>query len=518
MSNFLKRFTFFLLVFFLILNSPTVALASFRFVVWSDAQDLGVNLQNTSKKVAVLNPSPAFSIFIGDFEQNGFTQAEMNVTVKGLNGDVSGLTSNGLFGRTFLIRGNRDNNQAGSTTAWSNYLNTAFTAQSLGVQEYTELEPDLTYSFDFENSRFIAVDVPDNINDSVIAWIDDRLTDAEINHQDTLSQAFIFFHIPLYYNNAVYLPFTTVQKFTSMFNRHPLVSATFHGHIHAFSWNHIDSTKISDVTHEFEHLITNPSGDGGSTDGYITVDVNGLSYTVNSWEKGSISSVWTKTFTKSGVPTITPGGSTPTTTPLPVSPMPIKTLTPTVTPGGGTYLNLKIYLHGIGYGGDNVNPSGAGNVSPLHSIRTVTLQLIDTNNQIVLTKQLLMQYVNGMGNIPDFTGLTTISGIQSGLYTAKVSVPQYLIRTMPGILQIRMEPGLANDSPEVRLTTGDTNADNVLSVLDYNMILDCYSDLAPAKNCADANKKLMTDLTDDGSINQFDYNLFLRELSVQSGQ
>jgi hypothetical protein len=90
------------------------------------------------------------------------------------------------------------------------------------------------------------------------------------------------------------------------------------------------------------------------------------------------------------------------------------------------------------------------------------------------------------------------------------SVPQYLGRQYPGILSIAN--GQATHLQDLALVSGDTNNDNVLS------ILDCFSDLTPARNCSDANKKLMTDLTDDGEVNQFDYNLFLRELSVQSGQ
>ena len=81
-----------------------------------------------------------------------------------------------------------------------------------------------------------------------------------------------------------------------------------------------------------------------------------------------------------------------------------------------------------------------------------------------------------------------------------------------------MTTNQATTIPENFLITGDVNNDNLLSILDYNQILDCFSELTPARNCAETTKKQMTDVTDDGSVNQFDYNLFLRELSVQSGQ
>jgi hypothetical protein len=49
------------------------------------------------------------------------------------------------------------------------------------------------------------------------------------------------------------------------------------------------------------------------------------------------------------------------------------------------------------------------------------------------------------------------------------------------------------------------------------LLIGCYSDFSPAKSCTSANK-LLTDLNDDGNVNQTDYNLFLREISVQNGQ
>ncbi len=71
--------------------------------------------------------------------------------------------------------------------------------------------------------------------------------------------------------------------------------------------------------------------------------------------------------------------------------------------------------------------------------------------------------------------------------------------------------------PQISLVAGDANNDNKISILDYNMLLGCYSDFAPAANCPGSNKA-QTDFTDDGSVNQFDLNLFLREVSVQTGQ
>jgi hypothetical protein len=53
---------------------------------------------------------------------------------------------------------------------------------------------------------------------------------------------------------------------------------------------------------------------------------------------------------------------------------------------------------------------------------------------------------------------------------------------------------------------GDINEDNVLNILDYNLLLNCYSDLSPQRGPCDANQKAAADLTDDGRVQQFDYN------------
>jgi hypothetical protein len=204
---------------------------------------------------------------------------------------------------------------------------------------------------------------------------------------------------------------------------------------------------------------------------------------------------------------ITPSPNAPTpTTPVSITPVP-------TVPQGSTAISLSLLLHGIGNGGDNVNPSGGGTSNPAHPQHSVTAEVSNSANQVVLTQQGTVTYNTTAGN---FTGTISLGTLVSGVYTIKITVPQYLKKTVPGI--VTLTQGQTTAIPSLSLVTGDSNSDNLLSILDYNMLLDCYSDLSPAKNCTDTNKKLMTDLTDDGSVNQFDYNLFLRELSVQGGQ
>jgi hypothetical protein len=70
---------------------------------------------------------------------------------------------------------------------------------------------------------------------------------------------------------------------------------------------------------------------------------------------------------------------------------------------------------------------------------------------------------------------------------------------------------------KMAFVTGDANGDNKLDILDWNMLFGCYSDIQPPRSC-DEQRKLASDLDDDGSVTLIDLNLLVRELSVQPGQ
>lgn len=177
-----------------------------------------------------------------------------------------------------------------------------------------------------------------------------------------------------------------------------------------------------------------------------------------------------------------------------------------------TSVVLSVKVHGIGNGGDNVSPQSTGNLTPLHTTRTVTVNLSDSANRLVVTKTGTVSYnaTSGM-----FQGSVNLGSVTSGVYTVTVKTDQTLRRSVPGIITLTASQTVT--LPTISLITGDVNNDNLLSIIDYNMLLDCFSDISPAKNCSDSTKKLATDLSDDGAVNQFDYNLLLRELSVQGG-
>jgi len=215
-------------------------------------------------------------------------------------------------------------------------------------------------------------------------------------------------------------------------------------------------------------------------------------------------------------PTLTPT-PTPTRTPTPTStPVPTNTPMPTATPvPQATQFNVTAFMHGIGNSGDNANPNSftLSNKNPVRQQRKAVLEIFDANNNLILTKEGILNYSATAGN---FTGIIDAgTSLTAGVYTVKVKTPQYLKKLFPGFVTVT--PGQTLSLATVTFVTGDVVTDNALNILDYNVIVGCYSDFAPAISCT-AQQKLDADLTDDGKVNQFDYNLFLRDLTVQNGE
>lgn len=224
--------------------------------------------------------------------------------------------------------------------------------------------------------------------------------------------------------------------------------------------------------------------------------------------------------TPTSIPTPTPTRvPTPTPTPTPVlstltpTKIPTPTPIPTTTPSN-TVFNISLLLHGIGKGGDSANPNGGGgNTNPLHPQRNVRIEVFNSQNQLALTKDGAVNFSSANGN---FTGVVNMgTALVSGSYIVKVKSTQFLRNFIPGIQNITA--GAVMQLPQAVLINGDINSNNVTNIIDYNILLGCYSDFQPAPSCTSANK-LFADLNDDGNVNQFDYNLFLRELTNVIGQ
>ncbi|HSX08834.1 MAG TPA: VWA domain-containing protein [Candidatus Saccharimonadales bacterium] len=227
--------------------------------------------------------------------------------------------------------------------------------------------------------------------------------------------------------------------------------------------------------------------------------------------------------TATPIPTTTPKPTaTPTPKPTAVpttkpTATPVPTAKPTATPTPGkTTMNMTVSLDGIGNRGDNTNPTGntLSNKQPQHRSIGADILVYTTSNNLIASGTGTIAYNETDGN---YSGNVPISaGFPSGYYVIKVKTHTHLRRQIEQVQNILA--GQVNTITPATLVTGDINNDNSLNILDYNLLLNCYSDLTAAVDCPALINKTDSDLNDDGSVNQVDYNLFLRELSTQPGQ
>ncbi len=222
------------------------------------------------------------------------------------------------------------------------------------------------------------------------------------------------------------------------------------------------------------------------------------------------------TFTPTPVPTKKPTATiVPTYTPAPTPtrvPIVRPTLqpTPTINPST-TNLALSVGLHGIGKGGDKISKTSIGNMDPFRKQRVFEVTVKNLDNERVASVSALLTYNDQLGV---YLGYASVPSLTSGQYQFVIRTANYLGQSIPAIQNITQQQ--SNTLPALSLVGGDTNNDNKVSVLDYNLIFDCFSDLTAPKNCT-LEKRNATDLNDDGYVNQIDYNFFLRELSVFEG-
>lgn len=282
---------------------------SFRFLALGDSRDDPSLLAGLSNQALALKP--AFAVYTGDAESNGFTVSGADAFVSALNG----YTSNGTSAKSFLVRGNHD---AGNTAGWQGYYNFAAVGATIGVTNYTALDANLTYSFDYQNAHFVAVDVPgdvDNYLTSVeIAWIDSDLSAAETRG---LTHAFLYWHGPIYCVESQHCTFTgqlgsnAPQAMIDVINKHASVSAMFFGHEHVLAYVHVDGTRISGLTRAFEEVVVGTAGAPlygcdisfrptwcNAVAGFATVDVTGPAVTINYYQQGSTTPIKTVSYTK----------------------------------------------------------------------------------------------------------------------------------------------------------------------------------------------------------------------------
>jgi len=242
-----------------------------------------------------------------------------------------------------------------------------------------------------------------------------------------------------------------------------------------------------------------------------TVPINPNSYTISITTGNAITD---KDFGN----IVAPPTPTPTQTPTPtLAPRPTATPTPTPTPQlSKTTLNMTVYLDDIGNRGDNTDPTdnSFSNKNPKHTSIGAEIEVFTTSNNLIASGTGTLTYNSSEGA---YTGDVPVGqGFPSGQYVMKVRTNNHLRKQIQQIQTITA--GTDNTITSVALVAGDVDNNNVLNILDYNLLLNCYSDLAAAVDCPTITNKTNADLNDDGNVNQDDYNLFLRELSTQPGQ
>lgn len=292
---------------------------AFTFMSLGSSPVEAANFVSTVKQIASTHSN--LIIFNGDLGINQGGKVEINPMVINLN-------EAGLFDKTFFVRGNHGNEASWNSPLWDSFLSVYPDAKilSAGVTEYVSLNSNSeypNYSFIYGNSMFIGLDVPgaaDILTTEQLAFLDSRLTYAE---NKGLVHAFIIFQGPLYCIESTNCDCTTrpdasctPSELASILNRHPIVSASFHGHEHILVWTHTDKNNNKELIPGYEGLLT-PPPEGSSYDGYINLSrtnyiyvdvgssqgfsalsIDGSSFAINFYKAGSTVPVWTKTYTK----------------------------------------------------------------------------------------------------------------------------------------------------------------------------------------------------------------------------
>ena len=148
---------------------------------------------------------------------------------------------------------------------------------------------------------------------------------------------------------------------------------------------------------------------------------------------------------------------TPTPTKAPTS-------TPTPTPQpSDTVLNFQsILLHGIGNGGDNTNPTSAGNPNPVRTTRELSVELIDASGNSLPTVTGNITYRSNSTQ-RDFVGSVVLpTSVSTGSYLIKIKSPQYLKKQVVGIITVTK--GAITNIAKIALTTGDMDNNNALTI------------------------------------------------------
>lgn len=215
---------------------------------------------------------------------SGYTTTPIvSITDGGGSGATGTAIIGGLFDKSFAVRGNHDD---GTTSNWESKFDFVTVKDTIGATNYQAKYTDRAYCFDYGNSIFIGLDMIGqgfglSWDNTQINWVDDRLTDAE---NRGLKHAFIYFHAPIYPVNGHCCPIPP-SNWIDIFNKHPIITATFHGHEHIVTYTHVTGCtscsgtkkKLPNLKYPIDEIIS--GGAGASNSGY-NIDTSKVDYTL----------------------------------------------------------------------------------------------------------------------------------------------------------------------------------------------------------------------------------------------
>jgi len=190
-------------------------------------------------------------------------------------------------------------------------------------------------------------------------------------------------------------------------------------------------------------------------------------------------------------PTAYPSGFTSFADSKTISPV----LTATSAPDPSeTRTNVSFSAAGLGNNtalGQNPNP-----IRP----QFLQMQVLDQNDQVVkegiipLSTAFLGAQPTGNTGFQQLLSLG--NNLTAGNYKTRVRLDNTLWKT----IDTNLTPGTTTTLPQLKLTSGDINQDNIINLLDYNLIMKCLQ----TKKCSNS---LQADLNLDGILDEIDLNL-----------
>jgi len=206
-----------------------------------------------------------------------------------------------------------------------------------------------------------------------------------------------------------------------------------------------------------------------------------------------------------------PGSSTtyiplPTPSPLPTKPFtptdvppPTMTPVPTVDPA---YIQNAFDTQVV----VSAKVFGIGGSNPKHLTRKVDVEIYNADNAIVLTGHGFIKY-NSNENL--FRGIIHLGKLNNDIYYVKIGSKNMLkTEVLPGFQEFRNDR--LNILPQITIRQGDLNADNAVTLDDYNTALTCFQN----KKCDNPED---IDFNDDGITNITDYNILLQSFGQYKG-